>query len=114
VKRGVVPASPFPMPGHPYTSIGGLVFLALVIVGLAVAGWESSPYFSHKVSFLVVVFGIPIITLALWLGWRLVKPAVVANTNDRLKAVWSNDGPTYGPGIDPDDLDPAKPTGEGN
>lgn len=114
VKRGVVPASPFPMPGHPYTSIGGLVFLALVIVGLAIAGWESSPYFSHKVSFLVVVFGIPILTLALWLGWRLVKPAVVANTNDRLKAVWSNDGPTYGPNIDPDDLDPAKPTGGGN
>ena len=114
VKRGVVPASPFPMPGHPYTSIGGLVFLALVIVGLAIAGWESSPYFSHKVSFLVVVFGIPILTLALWLGWRLVKPAVVANTNDRLKAVWSNDGPTYGPGVDPDDLDPTTPTGGGN
>jgi L-asparagine permease len=114
VKRGVVPASPFPMPGHPYTSIIGLVFLGLVIVGLAVAGWESSPYFSHKVSFLVVVFGIPIITLVLALGWRLVKPAVVANTNGRIKAVWSNDGPTYGPGIDPDDLDPAKPSGEGN
>jgi L-asparagine permease len=114
VKRGVVPASPFPMPGHPYTSIIGLVFLGLVIVGLAVSGWESSPYFSHKVSFLVVVFGIPILTVALWLGWRLVKPAVVANTNGRIKAVWSNDGPTYGPGIDPDDLDPAKPSGEGN
>jgi L-asparagine permease len=114
VKRGVVPASPFPMPGHPYTSIGGLVFLALVIVGLAIAGWESSPYFSHKVSFLVVVFGIPILTLALWLGWRLVKPAVIANTHGRLKAVWSNDGPTYGPGVDPDDLDPTTPTGGGN
>jgi L-asparagine permease len=114
VKRGVVPASPFPMPGHPYTSIGGLVFLCLVVVGLAISGWESSPYLSHKISFLVVVFGIPILTLALALGWRLVRPAVVANTNGRLKAVWSNDGPTYGPGVDPDDLDPAKPTGEGN
>jgi L-asparagine permease len=114
VKRGVVPASPFPMPGHPYTSIGGLVFLALVIVGLAVAGWESSPYLSHKITFLVVVFGIPILTLVLGLGWRVVRPAVIANTNGRIKAVWSNDGPTYGPGVDPDDLDPAKPSGEGN
>ncbi|WP_232668320.1 amino acid permease [Pseudonocardia sp. TRM90224] len=112
VKRGVVPPSPFPMPGHPYTSIFGLVFLALVVVGLAVSGWESSPYFSHKVSFLVVVFGIPILALLLWLGWKLVKPAVVANTKGRVEAVWSNDGPTYGPSVDADDLDPAAPADE--
>jgi L-asparagine permease len=48
------------------------------------------------------------------IGWRLVKPAVVANTNGRIKAVWSNDGPTYGPSIDPDDLDPAKAPGGGD
>jgi L-asparagine permease len=114
VRRGVVPASPFPMPGHPYTSIIGLTFLGLVVVGLAVSGWESSPYLSHKVTFQVVVFGIPILAVLLALGWRLVKPAVMANTNGRIKAVWSNDGPTYGPGIDPDDLDPAKPSGGGN
>jgi L-asparagine permease len=113
-KRGVVPASPFPMPGHPYTSIIGLAFLGLVVVGLAVSGWESSPYLSHKVTFLVVVFGIPILAVLLALGWRLVKPAVVANTNGRIKAVWSNDGPTYGPGVDPDDLDPATPSDGGN
>jgi L-asparagine permease len=47
------------------------------------------------------------------LGWKLVEPAVIANTNGRIKAVWSNDGPTYGPNVDPDDLDPAKPS-EGN
>ena len=37
-----------------------------------------------------------------------MKPAVVANTGDRLKAVWSDDGPTYGPGVSPDDLDVAE------
>jgi L-asparagine permease len=114
VNRGVIPVSPFQMPGHPYTSIIGLAFLGLVLVGLAVSGWQSSPYFGHKVTFLVVVFGVPILTLLLALGWKLVEPAVIANTNGRTKAVWSNDGPTYGPNIDPDDLDPAKPTGEGN
>ena len=107
VNRGVIPASPFQMPGHPYTSIIGLVFLALVIVGLGVSGWQSSPYFSHKVTFLVVVFGIPILAVLLALGWKLVEPAVIANTKGRLKAVWSDDGPTYGPDVDPDDLDPA-------
>jgi L-asparagine permease len=114
VRRGVLQASPFQMPGHPYTSIIGLVFLGLVVVGLGVSGWQSSPYLSHKVTFLVVVFGIPIIAVLLAIGWRLVKPAVVANTNGRIKAVWSNDGPTYGPSIDPDDLDPAKAPGGGD
>ncbi|MDT7620935.1 MAG: L-asparagine permease [Pseudonocardiales bacterium] len=113
VNRGVIPASPFQMPGHPYTSIIGLVFLGLVLIGLAVSGWQSSPYFGHKVTFLVVVFGIPILAVLLALGWKLVEPAVMANTNGRIKAVWSNDGPTYGPNVDPDDLDPAKPS-EGN
>jgi len=112
VNRGVIPASPFQMPGHPYTSIIGLVFLVLVLVGLAVSGWQSSPYFGHKVTFLVVVFGVPILAILLALGWKLVEPAVMANTNGRIKAVWSNDGPTYGPGVDPDDLDPAKPADE--
>jgi L-asparagine permease len=113
VNRGVIPASPFQMPGHPYTSIIGLVFLVLVLVGLAVSGWQSSPYFGHKVDFLVVVFGIPILAVLLALGWKLVEPAVIANTNGRVKAIWSNDGPTYGPNVDPDDLDPAK-SSEGN
>ena len=32
--------------------------------------------------------------------------ALLANTGGRLKAVWSDDGPTYGPSVTPDDLDP--------
>ena len=106
--RGVIPPSPFPAPGSPYTSYIGLAFLALVVVGMAISGWQSSPYLSHKVNFLVVVFGIPLIALALAIGWRIVKPKVVENTGDRLKPVWSDDGPTYGPGVSPDDLDVAE------
>jgi L-asparagine permease len=106
--RGVIPPSPFPAPGSPYTSYIGLAFLALVIVGMAISGWQSSPYLSHKVNFLVVVFGIPLIAIALAVGWRIVKPKVVENTGDRLKPVWSDDGPTYGPGVSPDDLDVAE------
>ncbi len=106
--RGVIPASTFPMPGHPWTSYIGLVFLGLVVVGMAISGWQASPYLSHKVTFLVVVFGIPLLAVALAIGWRLVKPAVIENTGDRLKAVWSDDGPTYGPGVTPDDLDVAE------
>jgi L-asparagine permease len=106
--RGVIPPSPFPAPGSPYTSYIGLAFLALVIVGMAISGWQSSPYFGHKVNFLVVVFGIPLIAIALAIGWRIVKPKVVENTGDRLKPVWSDDGPTYGEGVTPDDLDVAE------
>src|SRR4051795_8753328 len=89
VNRGVIEPSPFQMPGHPYTSIIGLVFLFLVLIGLAVSGWQSSPYFWHKTTFIVVVFGIPFLALVLELGWRAAKPKVVANTGNRLKAVWS-------------------------
>jgi L-asparagine permease len=54
----------------------------------------------------------------------IVRPKVVANTGDRLKAVWSETGPTYGseaidlenepidplllPPIDPDLLEPRR------
>jgi L-asparagine permease len=106
--RGVVPPSPFQMPGSPWTSYIGLAFLGLVVVGMAISGWQASPYLSHKVNFLVVVFGIPILAGVLALGWRLVRPAVVANTGDRLQAVWSDDGPTYGSDVSPDDLDVAE------
>jgi hypothetical protein len=60
--------------------------------------------------------------VVLQLGWMIVRPKVVANTGDRLKAVWSDTGPTYGtrlidledepidplllPPIDPDLLEP--------
>ena len=105
--RGVIPASSFPMPGSPWTSYIGLVFLALVIVGLAVSGWQSSPYFWHKTAFVVVVIGIPVIAAMLWAGWLIVRPKVVAHTGDRMKSVWTDDGPRYGAEavgeLDPDD-----------
>ncbi|WP_138733350.1 amino acid permease [Modestobacter excelsi] len=95
--RGVVPPSPFQMPGHPYTSIIGLVFLFSIIIGLVITGWQSSPHFWEKTTFLVVVFGIPVIALALLAGWMVVRPKVIENTGGRTKAVWSKDGPTYPP-----------------
>jgi L-asparagine permease len=95
--RGVVPPSAFQMPGHPYTSIIGLVFLFSIVVGLAITGWQSSPHFWEKTTFLVVVIGIPVIALALGVGWLVVRPKVMENTSGRVKAVWSDDGPTYPP-----------------
>jgi L-asparagine permease len=103
--RGVIPPSSFQAPGSPWTSYVGLVFLGLVIVGLAVSGWQASPYFWHKTSFVVVVFGIPILAAALYIGWRVVKPSVMANTNGRIQSIWTLDGPRYA-GVAPDDLDP--------
>jgi L-asparagine permease len=71
----------------------------MVVVGMAVSGWKSSPYFWHKTDFVVVIIGIPLIFALLEVGWRVVRPKVVANTGDRLKAVWADDGPTYGPRV---------------
>jgi len=102
---GVIPASPFRMPGYPYTSWIGLAFLAMVLVGMAISGWQASPYLAHKVNFLVIVFGIPILAVVLAIGWRAVKPAVVANTGNRIESVWTEDGPRYGSDVSPDDLD---------
>jgi L-asparagine permease len=106
--RGVIPASSFPMPGSPWTSIIGLAFLAFVIIGMAISGWQSSPYFWHKTSFIVIVFGIPIIAVIFIAGWFIVKPKVKAHTGGRMKSVWTNDGPRYGSAdvageLDPDD-----------
>lgn len=95
--RGVIPASPFQMPGSPYTSYIGLVFLVLVVLGMAVSGWQASPYFWHKTQFVVIVIGIPVIAILIQLGWMVVKPGVMKHTGGRVKAVWSDDGPTYGP-----------------
>jgi L-asparagine permease len=107
VNKGVIGPSPFPAPGYPWTSYIGLGFLVLVLAGLAVSGWQSSPYFWHKTDFLVVVLGIPILAVALYGGWRAVRPKVIANTGGRIKAVWSDTGPTYGD-VTPDELDPAE------
>jgi len=114
VNRGVIPRSSFQMPGSPYTSIIGLVFLVLVLVGMAIQGWQSSPHLFHKVNFMVVVFGIPIIAIVLTIGWKFVKPAVIANTQGRIKAVWSDNGLMYGSNIDADNLNLASPPTHGS
>ena len=98
VNRGVIEKSPFQMPGSPYTSICGLVFLGLIVVGMCISGWQSSGQFWHKTDFLVVAFGIPILAVALTVGWQVVKPKVVANTGGHLGARWSDDGPMGGAG----------------
>ena len=113
VNKGVIPASPFQAPGYPWTSYIGLAFLALVIVGLAVGGWQASPYFWHKTDFIVVVFGIPLLAIVLFIGWRLVKPKVVENTGGRIKAVWSDTGPTYGDDVKPGRSRPGQEDEEG-
>jgi len=94
--RGVIPPSAFKAPGSPWTSIIGLAFLGLVVIGLAVSGWQSSPYFWHKTSFLVVALGIPVIAVVLWIGWIFAKPKVMASTGGQIQSLWTNDGPRYG------------------
>jgi L-asparagine permease len=53
----------------------------------------------------VVVFGIPILAVALYIGWMVVKPKVVANTGGRIQSIWTKDGARY-MGVAADDLDP--------
>lgn len=109
INKGVIPATPFPAPGYPWTSYAGLGFLVFVLIGITISGWQSSPDFFHKINFLVVVFGIPILTGLLMLGWRFVKPSVVANTGGRIESVWTDEGPRYGAGTvvaDPPDDTP--------
>ena len=105
ITKGVVPATPFPAPGSPWTSMIGLGFLVFVLVGIAISGWNSSPEFWHKINFIVVVFGVPVLTGVMMLGWYLVKPRVIANTGNRIESVWTDTGPRYGDAAvgDPDD-----------
>jgi len=63
VNLGVIPKGKFQAPGYPWTSYIGLAFLALVIVGMAISGWQASPYFWHKTDFIVVVIGIPVLVV---------------------------------------------------
>lgn len=89
VDQGLIPKSPFQAPGYPWTSYMGLAFLVLVAIGIAVSGWQSNPEFWHKIGFIVMVFGVPILWVALEIGWRIVKPKVVVNTGGHLGSVWS-------------------------
>ena len=91
--KGVIPASPFRMPGSPWTSYFGLAFLAFVIVGMAISGWQSSDEFWHKTTFIVVVIGIPVIAALLVGGWFIAKPKIVAHTGGRMGPVWTDEGP---------------------
>src|SRR6476659_7012544 len=106
VNLGVIPKGKFQAPGYPWTSYIGLAFLALVIVGMAISGWQASPYFWHKTGFIVIVIGIPVLVVCLTIGWMVVRKQVIENTGGRIKAVWSETGPTYGADVTPDDLDP--------
>lgn len=105
VNKNVIQKSPFQMPGSPYTSYIGIAFLMLVIVGMLIAGWQSSPSFWSKTDFLVVIFGIPLCAVLLTIGWYAVKNNVIENTGGRIKAFWSDNGPTYPDDDSPDDAD---------
>ena len=94
--HGVVPPSSFRAPGSPYTSIIGLVFIFLVLLGMAVSGWQEAPGFWHKTDFIVVVLGLPVIAIVLTVGWRVVRPRVLADTNGQLGSRWTLNGPRYG------------------
>lgn len=94
--KGVIPPSSFQMPGSPWTSWAGLIFLVLVLVGMAISGWQASPYFWHKTQFIVVVLGIPVLAVLLQVGWMAVRPAVLRNTGGHLGSVWTDTGPRDG------------------
>lgn len=93
VNRGIIPASPFQAPGYPWTSYLGLAFLVFVVIAMAVSGWQSNPYFWHKVTFIVVVIGIPLIAAVLTIGWLIVEPHRGREHQAALGAVWTDTGP---------------------
>ncbi|MCE4025013.1 amino acid permease [Microbacterium sp. Au-Mic1] len=95
--RGVLPPSTFRAPGTPWTSYLGLAFLVFVIVGMAISGWQASPYFWHKTGFVVVVVGIPVLLVIFELGWLIVKGRVVAHTDGRMLSKWTDTGLRYPP-----------------
>ncbi|MBS1907038.1 MAG: amino acid permease [Actinobacteria bacterium] len=95
--RGVLPPSAFRAPGTPWTSYLGLAFLVFVIVGMAISGWQSSPYFWHKTGFVVVVVGIPVLLVIFELGWLLVKGRVAEQTEGRMLSKWTDSGLRYPP-----------------
>ncbi|MFB7842678.1 amino acid permease [Microbacterium sp. NPDC056052] len=95
--RGVLPPSGFRAPGTPWTSYLGIAFLVFVIVGMAISGWQASPYFWHKTGFVVVVVGIPVLLVIFELGWLLVKGRVAAHADGRMLSKWTDSGLRYPP-----------------
>ena len=95
--RGVLPASTFRAPGTPWTSYLGLAFLVFVIVGMAISGWQASPYFWHKTGFVVVVVGIPALLIIFEIGWLIVKRRVSAHPEGRMLSKWTDAGLRYPP-----------------
>ena len=77
--------------------LSGLAFLVFVIVGMAISGWQSSPYFWHKTGFVVVVVGIPVLLVVFELGWLIVKGRVSAHTDGRMLSKWTDTGLRYPP-----------------
>lgn len=87
VNKGIIPRSSFQAPLYPWASIAGLVFLAAVIIGLAISG-----YLDHEggqVDFWVVVVGIPVIAAALTIGWYCIRGNVVEHTGGRIRSAWA-------------------------
>ncbi|MFJ5673635.1 hypothetical protein [Streptomyces sp. NPDC093097] len=85
---GVIPASPFRMPFHPYGSYVGPAFLALVVLGVVIQGWKSSPDFWGKTDFIAVVIRVPIVALIMQFGWSRVRRGVEEHTGGQLGPKW--------------------------
>ena len=96
---------PLPGAGSPTRATSGSSFLALVLIGLTISGWPASPDFLHKTSFLVVVFGIPLLASRWPSAGAWSARGSCANTGGRLESVWTLDGPRYGSDVTPDALD---------
>lgn len=86
---GIVTKSPFRAPLAPFMSYVGLVFLFLVLVGMAYSGIKSEGGFWDKTNLIVVVLGIPAFVAIIAIGWTAVKPAVGRHTGGDLSASWS-------------------------
>ncbi|CAM3349856.1 amino acid permease [Tsukamurella hominis] len=86
---GIVTKSPFRAPLAPFMSYVGLVFLFLVLVGMAYSGYKSDGGFWDKTNLIVVILGIPAFVAILAIGWFAVKPKVLEHTGGDLAPTWS-------------------------
>lgn len=85
----IVTKSPFRAPLAPFMSYVGLVFLFLVLVGMAYSGYKSDGGFWDKTNLIVVILGIPAFVAILAIGWIAVKPKVLEHTGGDLSPSWS-------------------------